>query len=133
MPKNYQLYDEDDRAFYFTTGRITGGFMKSIERIAVCKLCGLEYSPSARHGPVDLEDCVPRGIGSSNESGVCTECGHRADKTITLIYHDLEYVDICPDCLYAHHGLEYYDIKYLLMKMVINQWRHDWNKAIGRA
>ena len=68
--KNYELYDEDERAYYFMTGRITGGFFKSAERIAVCKLCGLEYPPFERHGPVDLEECVPRGVGFSNEGGV---------------------------------------------------------------
>ena len=133
MAKNYELYDEDESAYYFTTGRITGGFMKSIERIAVCKLCGMEYPPFERHGPVDLTECIPRGIGSTNEGGVCTECGHRADKTLTFIYRELEYVDICEECLSAHHGLDYYELKYLLMKMVLNQWRHDWNQAIGRS
>ena len=123
MAKNYNLYHEDASAFYFETGRVTGGFFKTLERIAVCKLCGMEYSPFQRHGPVDLEECIPRDAGYSKEGGVCTECGLRAAPTLQFIYHDLEYVDICQDCIREHHGLDWFTLKLEVFRQVLAKWR----------
>jgi len=121
---NYELYDEDEHNYYFLTGRITGGFFKSQERIALCKQCGMEYVLPQRHGPIDLEDSYPRGISS----GICTECGLRFDSLLQFMTHEIEYTAVCQKCIETHHGLDYFSFKYRICKMLLCQWRLHWNR-----
>jgi len=123
---NYKLYAEDENNYYFRTGVITGDWMKFEERIALCKLCGMEYQLPQRHGALDLEHCYPEGLGSTNDGAVCTECGRNTDKAVTLRYNEIEHVAICPGCLQAHHGLDYFQFKYHLLRMVTMLQREIW-------
>lgn len=128
---NYELYAEDKISYFFSTGRIIGNWWKSTERIGLCKLCGMEYTLPQRHGPIDLEHCFPKGIGSTNDGAICTECGRRTDNALTLIHNEIEHVAICPECLEAHHGLDYFTMKYNLLRLAICVQRIKWRDSHG--
>ena len=122
---------QDIKAYYKDKSETMEDKEHTHNRQLKCNLCGMVFPAMQRHGPTDLERCFPRGIGSSSTGDVCIECGHRTDKTLQLIYNENEYVAICPECLQAHHGLDYFTIKWKLLRLVMRIERIKWRNNYG--